>query len=417
MMNTAFNKLRKFLIISTYAPPAIGGAPVMMYNLLRYFPEDAFIILTSHFGIDKQADKNRWLKVKYFFFDTPLLTPFLQKEKTFSQKLKVFLKNFFITKFLAQIFFVFYLSFNSVRLGKKIIKQEKIELFLGYSDYGPALFSTYLLHKITKKPFFLYFYDLYYGNKFPFIYRVLAKFLEPKLFREAEQVFVMSEALRDYYQKKYKRDIFIIHNSILVKKTQEIFLSEPTKIYKIVYTGSVYWAQADAIKNLIKAVEGIKDIDIKFYLYTLHDEKYLKRQGILKSKKIVLAEGKPTAMQEIQKSADILFVPLSFYSQYSLLINTSSPGKMSEYFISGRPILIHAPRESYIVRYAKEHNFAAVMDEENIEKLEEAVRELIISDKLVQELTTNAFKTALLNHDAKKNSEFFQSFFKKYLNL
>lgn len=408
---------RKFLIISSYAPPAISGAPLMMHNLLRYFPENSFVILTSHFGIDKQADKNRWLRANYFFFDTPLLTSVLQREKTFSQKLKVFLKNFFITKFLAQIFLIFYLPFNSVRLGRQIIKEEKIELLLGYSDFGPALFATYLLHRITRKPFFLYFYDLYYGNKFPFIYRVLAKFLEPKLFRKAEQIFVMSEALRDYYQERYKRNISVIHNSVLVEKAREISLPKQTKMHKIVYTGSVYWAQADAIRNLIKAVEEIKDIDIQFYLYTPHDEQYLKKQGFLKSEKIVFAEGKPSVMVEIQKTADILFVPLSFHDEYSFLINTSSPGKMAEYFVSGRPILIHAPQESYIAGYAKKHNFAIVVDEENIGKLKNAIKELITNEKLVQELTTNALKIAFLNHDAKKNSDFFQSFFQKILHL
>jgi hypothetical protein len=28
--------IKKFLIVSTYAPPAISGAPLMAYNLLQY---------------------------------------------------------------------------------------------------------------------------------------------------------------------------------------------------------------------------------------------------------------------------------------------------------------------------------------------------------------------------------------------
>lgn len=406
--------MKKFLIISTYAPPAIGGGSLMMYNLLRYFPKDSFCILTSHFGIDKQANKTGWLNVKYFFFDTPLLTPVLQREKTFFQKLKVLLKNFPITKFLAQIFLVFYLSINSVRLGKKIIRKEKIEILLGYSDYGPTLFSTYLLHKITKKPFFLCFYDLYYGNKFPLVFRTLAYFLEPKLFKNAEKIFVMCEALQEYYQKKYKREIFVIHNSIPAHfekpKTDEVIINQ-FEPYKIIYTGNIYWAQLDAIKNLIRAVEELQSSKVQLYLYTPHDRAYLKRQGIFESKNVIFATGLHQEMPEIQKSADILYVSLAFNTGYPLLINTSSPGKTSEYLVSGKPILVHAPKEYYIAKYAKKHNFALVVDEENIEKLKEAIVELIHNKTLKKKLIFNARQTALLNHDAKKNSKIFQSFF------
>ncbi|MDP2855936.1 MAG: glycosyltransferase [bacterium] len=415
-MNVNEKKLRyqKFLIISSYASPAISGAPLMMYNLLKHFPEGSFVILTSHFGIDDRViEKGNWLKAKYFFFDKPFLVPVSQKENSFFQKLKSFLRKFPITNFFGQIFFFFYLPFNIVRRGKKIIQKENIELLLGYSDYGPALFSTYLLYKITKKPFFLYFYDLYYGNKLPLVYRTLAYFLEPKLFESASKIFVISEALKDWYQKKYKREIFIIHNSIPIEKSEPVILMSHPESYKIVFTGTIYWPQIDAIKNLIRAVEELKDINIQLWFYTPHDKTFLNHQGIFESKKVIFAKGLPSEMPEIQRKADILFVPLGFKTKYPLLINTSSPGKTYEYLISGRPILIHAPKGSYLVEYAREHNFALVVEEEDVEKLKEAIKKLIFDKELVSQLVGNAWDTAISNHDAKKNSEFFQSFFIK----
>jgi len=136
-------KFKKFLIISSYAPPAISGAPLMMYNLLRYFPKGSFVILTSHFGIDNRViKKGNWLKVKYFYFDTPRLTTVVQSEETLFQKLKKFIKKIKPLKYLAQLFFIFYLPRNIVRGGKEIIEKENIELLVGYSDYGPALLGT-----------------------------------------------------------------------------------------------------------------------------------------------------------------------------------------------------------------------------------------------------------------------------------
>lgn len=405
--------MKKILVISSYAPPAISGSPLMMFNLLRYFPENSFCILTSHFGINnKVIEKGNWLKAKYFYFDTPILTSLPQKEGTFFQKIKKWVKKFSLLESLARLFFLFYLPFNIVKRGEKIIQGENAELLLGYSDYGPVLFSTYLLHRIAKKPYFLYFYDLYYGNNFSLPYKILAYFLEPRLFKEAEKVFVMSETLQEYYQKKYEREAILIRNSIPIPESKPKTKINHLEPYKIVFTGTIFELQADAIKNLIKAVGEIQNPKIQFWLYSPHDKNFLNNQGIFESEKVIFAQGLPQEMPEIQKSADILFVPLSFKTKYTLVINTSSPGKTYEYLVSGRPILIHAPRKSYLAQYIKKHNCGLVVDEENIEQLKEAIKKLIFNKTLVKELVKNAWQTAILNHDAKLNSQKFQEYFK-----
>lgn len=404
--------VKKFLIVSSYAPPAISGAPLMMYNLLKYFPKDSFCILTGHRGIDNiSIKKGKWLNVKYFYFDTPTLVTIPKKQESFFQKSKNFIKKSQFLKYLAQIFFVFYLPFNIILRGKRIIQKENIKLILGYSDYGPAFLSTYVLHKITKKPFFLFFYDLYSGNSFSFPYRTLARFLEPKLFKNAEKIFVMSEALQAYYQKKYKREIFIIYNSIPIKYSKPEAHFNPRGPYKIIFTGTIDWPQDRAIKNLIKAIEKIHEFKIQVWLYTPHKKEFLNKQGIFETEKVIFASGLPQDMPKIQQSADILFVPLSLKTKFPLLINTSSPGKTYDYLISGRPILIHAPPDSYITWYAKKHGFALVVDNEDIEKLKKAVMSLARDKDLVKKLVDSGWRTAVLNHDAEKTSRFFQKFF------
>lgn len=404
---------KKFLIISSYAPPAISGAPLMMYNLLKYFPENSFCILTSHFGIDNRViEKGRWLKVNYFYFDTPKFTTIPQKEETCFQKIKKFVKKYSLLKSLVQLFFWGYMPFNIVKRGKKIIQEENIELLLGYSDYGPALFSTYLLHKITKKPYFLYFYDLYYGNNFSLPYRILAYFLEPKLFESAEKIFVMSKGLQDYYQKKYKRKMILIRNSIPIPKSKPELKTNSREPYKIIFTGTISWPQVGSIKNLIKAINRLKKPKVQLWLYTPHNKKFLNDQGIFESEKIIFDTALPSKILEIQRSADMLFIPLSFKTRYPLLINTSSPGKTFEYLISGRPILIHAPARSDIANYAKKHKFALVVDEENFEKLKQAIKRLVFDKELIKQLVNNAWQTAILNHNAKLTSQKFQEYFK-----
>jgi len=297
------------------------------------------------------------------------------------------------------------LPFNVVRRGKKIIKEEKIELLLGYSDHGPALLSVYLLHKLTQKPFCLHFYDLYYRNNFPWFFTVVAYFMEPRLFRCAERISVMSEALAEYYQNKYHRDVTVLHNAIPLDSSR---CPEPVRVhpepYKIVYTGTVGWPQVGAIRNLVAAVQSFSSPEVALYLYTPHERQFLESQGIFESNRVVFARGLPHEMPAIQASADILFVGLSFNTRYPLLINTSSPGKTCEYMISRRPILIHAPKESYIAKYARQHGFACVVDENDREALKQEIMKLISYKDTVSRIVSNAWKTALTNHNAEEVS-------------
>jgi glycosyltransferase involved in cell wall biosynthesis len=407
--------LRKFLVVSTYAPPAISGTPLMIYNLLSRFPRDSFAVLTSHAGMDDRViNGGKKLDAKYFFFDTPKLAVSAETENSLFQRTKKFIKGSRILAPFFRFLSLFYLPVNIVGRGKKIIRDEKIELLLCYSDHGPALFSTYLLHHFTKKPFFVHFYDLYYKNRFPWFYRVLAYFVEPKLFRDAEEIFVMDESLGDYYKKKYGRNVTIIHNSIPIDKSKvpqpPVRHEEP---YKIAYTGTIAWPQVGAIKNLVRAVGTMSGPRVELYLYTPHNKEYLAQLGIFPDEKVIFASGLPREMPAIQRSVDILFVGLSFNTKYPLLINTSSPGKTYEYLVSGTPLLIHAPRESYIVHYAKEHKFACVVDEDSVERLEEGIAKLISDRGFMEEVTANAWKTALANHDADKTSRELQEFFLK----
>jgi hypothetical protein len=62
-----------------------------------------------------------------------------------------------------------------------------------------------------------------------------------------------------------------------------------------------------------------------------------------------------------QRAAGVLFLPLAFNAKREV-VSTASPSKMPEYLAAERPILVHAPPFSYVVRYAREHQFAEVVD-------------------------------------------------------
>ena len=96
---------------------------------------------------------------------------------------------------------------------------------------------------------------------------------------------------------------------------------------KIVYTGAVYGAQCDAIRNLLAAIELLDQLNVKLHLYTAQSSRSLAKMGI-QGPVVYHKHQALSAMPDIQQQADLLFLPLSFNSPYPVeVIRTSAPGK------------------------------------------------------------------------------------------
>ena len=159
---------------------------------------------------------------------------------------------------------------------------------------------------------------------------------------------------------------------------------------KIVFTGAIYDAHYDAFRNLIKAVKSIESLTIRIHLYTPQSQRRLTENNI--TGPVVVHEAQPaTAIPAIQRNADILFLPLSFDSQFPEVIKTSAPGKMGEYLASKRPILVHAPKNSFVSWYFRKYSCGYVVNEDDPVVLAQAIVHLLQDKKLQQELSDNAY--------------------------
>lgn len=451
-------QLRKTLFVATYAPPLLAGAPRFMANLLQTFPPKSYIILTSFYNIDNISAKiGTWLPGEYIFYDNPIATKETRQQQGIKPsemitnpivRLKKYLRHTFLfpmwvkaplsaavkmdlvaklKRFLKRNNFVKTLLGMPLILGQipliikqgiRVVKERNIEVIVGFSDYGPSMVSTYYIHKATNVPFCIYLFDIYKGNLFPMTGNILAAIFEPKLLRKAERIIVTNKGTKEFYRRRYGNRIAdkikIIHNST----DSEPYLKLQTSItphqppYTILFTGNIYWAQISSIKNLIKAIEKMTDLDVRFKIYSSNPLSYLKSIGI-NSSKIELNVAPGNEMPAIQSQADILFLPLSWHTKSPDVINTATPGKLTDYLIAGKPILIHAPKSSYLVKYARENDFAVVVDKENILALQTAIRQLVSNQELAQRIVTNAQKTFFKNHDVNYNAAIFRSLLKR----
>lgn len=424
------NKPKKILIVSSYAPPAIGG-PQTFYNLLCQLPPEYYCILTSFYAIDNlSAQKGTWLSGKYIFYDNlkgkkpePGVVKNTLKEtnstRNFIQKLKFIMKRIPLMREIMGIPVIFLQIGAIVRSGKKAIKETGSEILLGVSDYGPAMLGSYILHKMTKHPLYIFLFDLYRGNFFPFPGELLANLFEKRILKEATVIIVNNEGTKLFYHARYgneiSKKIIIIHNSVFPETYEDLKNIKTKKNnkspYTILFTGRINWPQLGAIKNLIKAVNEIKDLDLRFVIYSPMPKKFLNSIDIIESEKVKLSFAPPEEMPKIQNEADILFLPLSWNTPSQAIIDTATPGKLTDYLIAGKPILVHAPASSYLVKYAKERNFALSIDEENVELLKAGIKKILTEPIYAEELVKNAQATFFENHDANKNAEKFKKIF------
>jgi glycosyltransferase involved in cell wall biosynthesis len=416
-----FSLSRRVLVVSSWAPPMTGG-PQNLYNLLSRLSADSYCILTSYEAIHRGKATGTWLEGEYFFYDyahptekTRISTPLASRRSLLASVYQSVLRSIRnmpspLARLVKTILYALYLFLNIfaiLRTGVQIVRHREIRCIIGISDTGPALISAYLISRCTGVPYALYLFDIYLGNNLLFVNELLAKMFEPQMFRTASMVIVTNEGTERFYRKRYgdRFKCAVIPNSVFPesyesKRTPYL----PTEPYTIVFTGNVYWAQQRSLMNLIRAMDGLHDLHARLHLYVpIGDETLV--ESVAGRTNVHLTSAPQSHMPDVQCNATILFMPLSWQTRSPEVIATATPGKLADYMASGRPILIHAPRYAYVNEYARQHVFALLVDEEDIEKLRQAVRKLVLDVQYSRRLIENALNILYKNHDARANAK------------
>lgn len=414
-----FSLSRRILVLSTWAPPMTGG-PQNLYNLLSQLSADSYCILTSYEMIRRGEATGKWLTGEYFFYDHagPIRETDASESptehrnplaKAYEYLLIIARRNpsaFRILETALQAFYLLLNIFMIVPMGVRVIRQRNIRCIMGISDIGPALISTYLISRLTGIPYVLYLFDIYLGNDLLPLNDLFARFFEPRMFRTASMVIVTNEGTERFYRERYGEAFkcTVIHNSVFTENYDSKRTPyNPNEPYTVVFTGYVYWPQERSLMNLIRTLKKLPDLPIQIELYAPKMNETFRR-AVATRENAHLTGAPQSEMPHIQCEATILFLPLSWCTRSPGVIATATPGKLTDYLAAGRPILIHAPPYAYINEYARREGFAEVIDEENIDKLSEAVRKLIADVQYSRRLIENAKRTLYKNHDATVNA-------------
>ncbi len=369
----------KTLLISHTLPPVNIGVSFLIYRIFKYFDKDKYIVLTTK-PKDSSMNSGDRLKCNYYYSSARSIHDGYNRLSSIMEWLdciKIVLDTI------------------------KIYRKENINSILVFPEVGNDILAAYLLHKILKLPLSIYFFDCYSAAQSSLIRKKLAPIIEKYAIRSAKAVFVMSEALNDHYKNMYGVESVVLPHPVDLEKYEEIIVEETimvSKKEKVVYTGMIYEAHYDAVKNMADSVDEMDDVE--FHIYTRRDYDALKKRGIIGKNTVYHGLVSEKDIPRIQKEADVLFLPLAFDSPYPVIIRTASPGKLPEYLAAARPILVHAPKDSYISWYARKNGWGHVVDVLDREKLKEAIKKLIY-DKQYCERMIEAAKITAKDHDSR----------------
>lgn len=375
--------MKKIALISTSLPPAQSGQSTVLFHLLKKIDPRIYCLITQKNVQQYTLRAN----------NLPHLSAnchFLQPDYTIISYLTQAAIKIKSTALLKCI-----LKLRTYQI-KKILEKEECDSIIvctGNLFDPPAAFNAAMELGL---PYILYTFD-YYSLQWtdPFL-RFFATRYEPDLVRSATTVIVPNECMGEEYTKRYGITPTVIHNPVDLteyEKQVQHFCGNRSNYpneKSFVYTGSFYEAQLDAFQNLMTAVQSLDMPKLKIHIYTQQAKHPLFENSL--NGQLVVHEAQPiTAMPAIQRCADILFLPLSFRSKFPEVIKTSAPGKIGEYLASNRPILVHAPEDSFVSSYFRKYNCGLVVDQDDPLLLSQAIKRLIEDTQLQQTLSKNAY--------------------------
>jgi glycosyltransferase involved in cell wall biosynthesis len=350
------------------------GSPVLLANLFSQYKGPVSAIAGWQYGAKVDSA-----------FEPPCHTIYLKMPGDFAQR--VF--DRFASKLLPFIkWFI-----------KRQLKKEKPDAVLAVCPNGEFFISAYQACKDLGIPFMAHMHDLWEDNipnNSP--RKAMAKNWEPEILKNAHTVFCMTSVQQEFYLKKYGIKPELLPHTIRPLKIQDALGFDIEKVNrskkKIIYTGNVSEIMnLDAIRQFVQAIPLLPE-SYEIKMFVSFPEDYCKKIGLyhprIKYDWLPIDE----VMGEMQ-DANILFLPLSFKNAAMDEVKTVFATKTLDYLISGSPIFVFSPSDSFHSISAKKGGWGYVLDIDSPEAIAKGLIELAENGEMATTIVENARAEAL----------------------
>lgn len=270
--------------------------------------------------------------------------------------------------------------------------------------HGYLFLAAVLASMLTGRPLVIIVHDDWIEmQRHVYVFR---RFLRP-LFRwsldRATTVLAVSDSMAEYLLR-----VFSVRSTVQWPATDKR-VSECRSAFRetgghisIVFAGMIYGTVHQSIDHLVKHIIDDRDQTIDLHLYSNYRLEDAAAHG-WSHPKIHLHEWVPQeVLQSTLQEYDVVFLPVSFEEGARYYSQTSFPSKLADYLAIGRPLLLVAPADAAITRYARIHGFAEVVTDLSSGALERAFARLRNGGEHVEKLIKAAHLTFTAHHDMAK---------------
>jgi glycosyltransferase involved in cell wall biosynthesis len=388
----------KFALISNVLPPSESAHATIIHRLLRDLDPASYCLLSSRdYVTGGQPNYSGRLAGKHFY-----LPPTFRLTRGHRFGLRGLRENFNLGFGVAA----------RARLIARILRRERCGAVVVCTGGNEILDfpAGYLASRLARVPFYAYLLDQYFHMVSYVLGRHFLQRLEPVLMKGAAAVIAPNEFLAEELRRNHRVEPVVIHNPCELSDYEGPLGGEPPgggeggegEGVRLVYTGGVGPVHYDAFRNLLAAVEALGRPGVRLHLYTAQPRADLEKEGIGGAALVYHPHESASAMPGVQRRADVLFLPLAFKTPHPDIVRTAAPGKMGEFLAARRPVLVHAPRDSFISWYFRRHECGLVVDEDDPAQLARALDSLLQDAALRARLAARARERAEADFDLRK---------------
>lgn len=235
-----------------------------------------------------------------------------------------------------------------------------------------------------------------------------------ELFDKCSLLLSIGESMTDVYLQRYSKKFVPFHNPIDValwsshQRMEYALSKEP----QILYAGRIGLGIDTSLIVFSKALDLVNrrlGTNVKLTLRTARNPSWTEKFPCVEHKPFVPYEELP----RIFASADFLLIPYDFSEKSIGYIKYSIPTKASEYMASGTPIVIFAPEETAITKYAIRDNWALIATENDHEILADKLEYFLLNQSKRQSVASKAKILVGLRHDQAIVATDFQNLLKR----
>jgi glycosyltransferase involved in cell wall biosynthesis len=297
-------------------------------------------------------------------------------------------------------------------------------------QYNPDIIYTQLaslelirfckqLQQQTKKPLAIHMMDDWplTINKPGIFYNYWEKTIDREFRQLLDNTAVfmsICDAMTAEYRQRYKKEFVPFHNPIDIdfwKPAAAKDYSLKNK-FTLLYAGRIGFGIEQSIADVAAAVNMIAPANPNIVFEIQTGDKELLDTLVTFSDTVKWVQPLPYAELPAKfAAADLLLLPQDFDEKSVQFLRYSFPTKVSEYMISGTPILVYGDVKTGLTQYALNGNWSAVVTQNNKQALADAITELYNNEAKRKQLGTNAQQLAMATEDAVLVRERFRSCF------